>query len=114
MSKKIALFLALFILVTAFVMPAKAEAYTTDDGALIVSASTTLKAEIRLNIYVALPASVLADETAYAVFTQNDNTVTQYVKDAKKNVETVFGKRRIFIPKSISGCTAPLRERPAV
>ncbi|MBO4326940.1 MAG: hypothetical protein J5950_06690 [Clostridia bacterium] len=93
MKKSVALLLSLFIIFTAFVLPTKAEAYTAEDGAFLVAASTTLNAEIRLNIYVSLPESVLADETAYAVFTQSGETTTQYVKDIKASPETVFTQK---------------------
>lgn len=93
MKKSVALLLSLFIIFTAFVLPAKAGAYTVEDGAFLVSASTTLNAEIRLNIYVSLPESVLADETAYAVFTQSGETTKQYVKDVKAKPETVFEQK---------------------
>ena len=63
MKKCISLLLSLLIVVSLFIVPVEAAEYTVDDGALVVSATTTLNAQIALNIYVALPDSVLAAAT---------------------------------------------------
>ena len=98
MKKAISVMLSILIVFSLLIIPAGAdESYTVDDGPLIVSVSTTLNAEIRYNIYVALPDSILNDDTAYANFILNTPyepvfLAKQYVSDVKNTVTSSFGR----------------------
>ncbi len=94
MKKSISLLLSILLIFSLFIVPSAADAtYTASDGPLLVSASTTLKSQIALNIYVALPDEVLADEAAYAQFTLNGTATKQYVSEVKGRPETVFEQK---------------------